>query len=272
MPPGRFQAIWDRVSGPEHVVVVVVVVVVRYRRARGAERQQLKWFAYVGLVVLAFVLLALSAVLFPGPEGGWRDAIGAVGWFGFLVTALIGIPAATGVAILRHRLLDIDVVISRTLVYAPLTLALLGVYVASVLVLQLALRPFTGDSDLAVAVSTLVLQGGSLAWVVRRLGVEEDREEVRREELASLAQLLLDVAGSRIDEVDGDLDPVVVAEARSQSAPDKFTRWAGPAGPERLYEIAGEVAEQRIFPEAAGPVDEARLEAAGAKLDTVFAG
>ncbi len=46
----------------------------------------------------------------------------------------------------------------------------------------------------------------------------------------------------------------------------------GPAGPERLYEVAGEIAEQRIFPETAGPVDDARLEAAAAELDIALAG
>ncbi len=154
-PLARACAALSNVLVAPAVVLAGVSLVVRYRRSHGTERQQLKWFAYVGVVVLVFVLLALSAVLFPGPEGGWRDVIGGVGWFGFLGATLLGIPAATGVAILRHRLLDIDLVISRTLVYAPLTVALLGVYVASVLVLQQVLRPFTGDSDLAVAVSTL---------------------------------------------------------------------------------------------------------------------
>ena len=88
-----------------------------------------------------------------------RDAVtnvlGAIGWFGFLGSMLLGLPAAMGIAILRHRLLDIELVINRTLVYGPLTIGLLAVYVASVLVLQVVLRPFTGDSDLAVAVSTL---------------------------------------------------------------------------------------------------------------------
>jgi quercetin 2,3-dioxygenase len=52
----------------------------------------------------------------------------------------------------------------------------------------------------------------------------------------------------------------------------RFVTMYGPAGPERLYELAGEVAEQRIFPETAAPVDEGRLEAAGAELDVSFAG
>jgi hypothetical protein len=52
----------------------------------------------------------------------------------------------------------------------------------------------------------------------------------------------------------------------------RFVTMYGPAGPERLYEIAGEAAEQRIFPETAGPVDDARLDRVAGPLDVTFAG
>ena len=140
-------------------------LVVRFRRSRGVERQQLKWFAYVGGLAAAGLGLAMLQVLFgldesdAGAEGGWLELVGTVGWFTALGAIVIGIPLATGMAILRHRLYDIDVVIRRTLVYAALTGTLLACYLGGVLLLQLALSPLTEDSDLAIAGSTLAVAG-----------------------------------------------------------------------------------------------------------------
>ena len=135
-------------------VLAAVSLVVRFRRARGAERQQLKWFALVGMLALLGLALAMVQVLTPGD---WRNPVGAVGWVTFLFASIIGVPLATGIAILRHRLYDIDVVINRTLVYGALTVMLVATYLVSVLVLRLVLSPVTGESDLAVAGSTLAV-------------------------------------------------------------------------------------------------------------------
>ncbi len=134
--------------------LAAVSLVLRFRRATGVERQQLKWFALAGLLALAGLMVALVAVVSPG---GWRNPVGAVGWFTFLFSCTIGLPAATGVAILRHRLYDIDLVIKRTLVYGSLTAVLVATYLGLVLVLRLALGQLTGESDLAVAGSTLAV-------------------------------------------------------------------------------------------------------------------
>src|SRR5512139_235865 len=136
------------------VVLTVASLLVRFRRSRGVERQQLKWFAFAGVVALTGLTLAASAELLPGT---WGDPVGAVGWGMFAFAAVLGIPVATGIAIFRYRLYDIDRVVNRTLVYAALTATLLTTYAASVLVLGRLLTPFTGDSDLAVAGSTLAV-------------------------------------------------------------------------------------------------------------------
>jgi NADH:ubiquinone oxidoreductase subunit 6 (subunit J) len=119
-------------------------LVIRFRRSEGEERQQLKWFTYAGALV---ALLPVTSVL-PLP-GVTSDLI-----FAFVLAFL---PIATGIAILKYRLYDIDVIINRTLVYGVLTLSLALVYVAGVVVLGGALRSVTGqaNNNLAVAASTL---------------------------------------------------------------------------------------------------------------------
>jgi hypothetical protein len=141
-------------------VLAAASLVIRFRRSRGIERQQLKWFAYVGLLAAAGLAIAMAQVLFGAQpsddvEGGWLEVVGAVGWFLALGSIVLGIPVATGMAILRHRLYDIDVVINRTLVYGALTATLLVSYLGLVLLLQLALGPLTEDNGLAIAGSTL---------------------------------------------------------------------------------------------------------------------
>ena len=127
----------------------VRALALRLRGARGDERQQLKWVLTVSTVVGA-VTVVLMGSWFIWPENvQWRMAV--------LGGAFIAFPLATGVAILRHRLYDIDVVINRALVYGTLTATLAGAYLGGVLVLQLVLRPLTEESSLAIAASTLAV-------------------------------------------------------------------------------------------------------------------
>ena len=135
------------------IAAAVVAVVLRLRRSRGEARLQLKWFAWVGSVMIVGFFVAAVAAAF-GDDSPIAFA-GNIGWPVGLFSLIVGIPVATGISVLRYRLYEIDVVINRTLVYGSLTATLAAVYVGSVLLLQLALNSVTSDSSLAVAVSTL---------------------------------------------------------------------------------------------------------------------
>ena len=119
---------------------------------------QLRWLAAAGALVAATYLITILASL-PTSTGLYSDQSPA--WVGLLQTvsilSFVLIPTAIGIAVLRHGLYDLDVVINRTLVYGSLSATLAGVYLASVLLLQFLLSPLTDQSDLAVAGSTLAV-------------------------------------------------------------------------------------------------------------------
>ena len=121
---------------------------VRFRRSGSVERQQIKWLAFAALAIPVWFLTnapieAASHTLFV-----LMDAL--------IVSALI--PAATGIAILRYRLYDIDVVINRTIVYGSLTVMLVALYFGGIVVLQRVFVALTGQqSTLAVVASTLAI-------------------------------------------------------------------------------------------------------------------
>ncbi|MGH3147274.1 MAG: hypothetical protein ACRDTR_15865, partial [Rubrobacter sp.] len=131
------------------VPLSAISLVFRYRRASGVQRQQLKWFAYAAVGVGCAQLVG---VFHP-----W-DLIGLTSWYLLFAASISGLYVATGIAVLRHQLYDIDIVINRTLVYGLLTLALAATYVGSVLVLQSAFRNLTDqESQLAIVASTLAI-------------------------------------------------------------------------------------------------------------------
>jgi hypothetical protein len=152
---------------PICLVAAATAMVMRFRRSRGTERLQLKWFAlaavFAGLVLPAgLVLWDLSPLV--------RIAMAA---------ALTALPLSICLAILRHRLYDIDVVIKRTVVYGSLTLSLALVYLVVVLTLRSLSGRVTGDSDLAVATSTLVV-AALFRPLRRRIQTTVDRRFFRR--------------------------------------------------------------------------------------------
>jgi hypothetical protein len=170
----------------------VISLIFRFRRARGDERQQIKWFAS-----------ALS--LAPA------------------------IPIATGIAILRYRLYDIDRIINRTLVYGALTAALVLLYVLGIVLFQSLFRALTGqESQLAVVASTLVI-AALFGPLRRRMQSFIDRRFYRNKydaekTLQDFGARLRDVVD--LDTLRGDLVAVVEETLR----PEHVSFWLRPSG------------------------------------------
>jgi MFS family permease len=132
------------------LVLCALSLVFRYRSAGGVERQQLKWFA--SAAVLFGGSFVFGGFLGKDLPGVW-DAL-------FETVTFMGLYVAVGVAILRYRLYDIDVIINRTLIYSTLTAVLVAVYFGGVTATQAIFRSFTGQEQqpqLAVVISTLVI-------------------------------------------------------------------------------------------------------------------
>jgi len=148
LEPGlRLLNLFSLLTAPIGFGAAVAAIVIRFRRGRGIERQQLKWFLTVaGTCAIAFLIGILP--LAPDVQNT-----------AFLVAfcGLIAMPIAIGVAILRHRLYEIDRLVSRTIAYALVTGGLVAVYLAVNLVLTTALSTLASGNSVAVAASTLVV-------------------------------------------------------------------------------------------------------------------
>jgi hypothetical protein len=129
------------------ILACIVSVFLRFRRARGVERQQLKWFTY-GMAISILMLIIILIAVFTIPSGGSGE---------LFYLAVVFIPISAGIAMLRYRLYDIDVLINRTLIYGILTAVLALAYFTSILILQYLLSSFTRGSQLPVVGSTLVI-------------------------------------------------------------------------------------------------------------------
>jgi len=136
------------------IFAVAASVIVRFRRARGEESQQLKWFAYsVSFLVGSLGLGLLNTEMLHNRAIEYAAGISGI-------VAVVAVPTAIGVAILRYRLYEIDIIINRTLVYASLTAVLALVYFGGVTATQALFRYLTGQEQLpqlVVVASTLVI-------------------------------------------------------------------------------------------------------------------
>ena len=116
---------------------------VRYRRSGGIERQQLKWLSFEAVVLAVAVVTGSFSI---------GQKLGQI----LLIAAVSLAPVMVAIAVLRYRLYDIDTVINRTVVYLVTTGAVGVTFFVGIVVLQTALRPLTGGSEVAVAISTLI--------------------------------------------------------------------------------------------------------------------
>jgi hypothetical protein len=198
----------------------VISLFVRFRRARGDERQQIKWFASAAALSLLWIFVLDASTL-----SGVPGAIAVLS--GLLV--LPSIPIATGIAILRYRLYDIDNLINRTLVYGSLTLMLVLVYFGGVTATQVVFTALTSQEEqpqLAIVVSTLVI-AALFTPLRRRIQSFIDRRFYRRKYDA--AKTLEAFSAKLRDETDLDaLGDDLVEVIRETMQPAHVSLWLRP--------------------------------------------
>ncbi len=138
------------------LIAALISLALRQRRSRGQERQQLKWFTSSLILYVILVGTDTASFFYYGSETampGWASLFN-----GIAINSYVLIPIAAGIAILKYRLYDIDLLINRALVYTTLTVSLAAVYVGCVVLLQTVLRSLSGqNSQLAVVASTLAI-------------------------------------------------------------------------------------------------------------------
>jgi hypothetical protein len=225
-PPDPSVALAFAIQNVAQLLLLVAMIgsaaalVARFRRARGVERQQLKWFTYGAILVVVLLVVWTANVLDP-----LASALSAL--------LLAVLPVAIAIAILRYRLFDIDRIISRTVSYAILTAVLAGVYVAGFLGFQAALSSVTeSEGPVAVAASTLAVFA-LFTPIRRRIQAVVDRRFNRaRYDAQQSAEAF---AGRIRDQVDlGQLSAEVVQVLERTVQPASAGIWLRPS--ERVVE------------------------------------
>ncbi len=212
--------IFDVLEGPVFVLYFFLLfasaasLVVRFRRSGSVARQQIKWLALAAVAIPVWFLTNAPIQEAAPTLFVFLDAL--------IVSSLI--PLAAGIAILRYRLYDIDVVINRALVYGSLTASLALVYFGGIAVLQGLFRALTGqESSLAVVASTLAI-AALFSPLRRRIQGFIDRRFYRRKYDA--ARTLGAFSVVLRDETDLDrLTPELLAVVRETMQPEHVSLW-----------------------------------------------
>jgi hypothetical protein len=197
-------------------------LVLRFRRSRGEERQQLKWFTYAA----ALVPLSVIGDSLPAVVGDLANDV-----------PIVLLPVAAGIAILRYRLYDIDRLINRTLVYGLLTALLAGVYVGAVLVLGQIFGGVTGDPPSWVVAGATLAVAALFQPARRRIQALVDRRFNRRK--YNTAQTIQAYSTRLRDQVDLDtLSTELLAVVDQTMEPTRVSLWlrpsaSGPSGTSR---------------------------------------
>jgi hypothetical protein len=172
--------------------VSVSSLVQRYRRATGDERLQIRWHAYAAVLVVPGVAVGVSPL--------------AIGQVAFIAVGVVA-AGAIGISILRYRLYDIDVIISRTLVYGAVSAILAGVYAASITLTQRLFLAITGttSNDAAIVLTTLIV-AATFNPLKARIEAVVDRRIKPREPAAvaldpATVAAVLDAAEDRLREI-----------------------------------------------------------------------
>jgi signal transduction histidine kinase len=218
-------------------VVCLAALIMRFRRSRGEQRQQMKWFAYAGVATL--VLLPGNTVLATTP------VLQVMGYVDVIL-----LPVAIGIAILKYRLYDIDVVISKTVVYAVLAAFITAVYVLLVVVIG-SLAGLGGRPNLALSILATALVAVAFQPVRARAQRLANRLVYgqRATPYQALAQLSERMAGTYATESLLPTMATIVAGATGASRADVWLRdggelhavasWPAGAGPRPAIALAG---------------------------------
>lgn len=203
----------------------VVSLFVRFRRARGDERQQIKWFASAAALTLVVTFAFEQAT-------NTRDGLLGIFLAALTVFIIPAIPVATGIAILRYRLYDIDTIINRTLVYLSLSATLVLMYFGGVVSLQYVFRSLTGGTSQLVIVASTLAIAALFNPLRRRIQSFVDRRFYRRKYDAAR---VLEIFSARLrDETDLErLDENLVAVVRETVHPAHVSLWLREPGERR---------------------------------------